>query len=148
MHVVGIQLIFQAGPKTRLATAERMMGEGGSTTTGQTGAANSPQTSATGRRLRNTSPAERCRLRAAFRVVSNGNVTGKVTLGSRIKRHIDRTCCTGRKARTTRIALGKRDCHSNPNNAESCRTSVAQRDGVPSAGCVDNLIAERNAGDG
>src|ERR1700732_1467623 len=124
-----------------------MMGERGSATLGLTGTKASLPLSNARRRLSNTSPAERYRLRAAFSVVGNGNVTGKVTLGGRSKCHDDRTCGTGRKARTTRTGLGKRECHSNPNNAEFCRTSVAQRDDLPSAGCADNLIAERNAGD-
>ena len=102
---------------------------------------------ATGRRLSNTGPAERNHLRAAFGVVGNGNVTGKVALGRRVKRHGDRACCTGRKARTTRTGLGKRECHSHPSNAEFCRTCIAQRDDLPGAGYADNLIAERNAGD-
>jgi hypothetical protein len=102
--------------------------------------------SATGRRLSNAGPAERNHLRAAFSVVGNGNVTGKVTLGGRVKRHGDGAGCTGRQARTTRTDLGKRECHSDPSNAEFCRTSIAQRDDLPGAGYADNLIAERNAG--
>lgn len=124
------------------------MGERGSATMWWSiGTKTSPALRNARRRLTNTSPAERYRLWASFSVVGDGNVTGKVTLGRRIKRHVDGACCTGREARTTRIGLGKGKCHSNPNNAESCRTSVAQRDSVRSAGYADNLIAERNAGD-
>jgi hypothetical protein len=77
-----------------------------------------------------------------FRLVSDGNVTAKVTLRSGSKRHVDRACRTGCKVRTTGIGLGERQCHINA--MESCRTSVAQRDGLPGADCIDNLIAERN----
>jgi hypothetical protein len=74
-------------------------------------------------------------------------VTGEVTLGIRSKRHVDRACCTGWKARSTRIGLGERECSSNSNNVELCRAGVAQRDGVPGTDSADKLIAERNTGD-